>query len=86
MCVSAVFQLKVNTYIAQAPPAQIYNQQAPAGYPPEYNGPIPAGPNSFAPIAPGPGGLASAISNGLAANGFNENYSNMGQFQLLNYI
>ncbi|XP_059472413.1 zinc finger CCHC domain-containing protein 24-like [Neocloeon triangulifer] len=68
-------QLKINTYMGPPPPVPPYNNQPPPGYPQEFNGPMQAGSQSFAPIAPGPGGLASAISNGLAANGYNDNYS-----------
>lgn len=83
----ACSQLKINTYIAQAPP-QVYgnhlHQQPPPGaYATEYNvAPMQAPPANFAPIAPGPGGLASAISNGLAANGFNDSYSTIGLITL----
>ncbi|CAB3378282.1 Hypothetical predicted protein [Cloeon dipterum] len=67
--------VKINTYVTGPAAQTTYSNQPPQAYAAEYNGAIAAGSAGFAPIAPGPGGLASAISNGLAANGFNESYN-----------
>jgi hypothetical protein len=84
--------LKINTYITQGPPPQAYGNHLhqpppPGAYATEYNvAQMQAPQGNFAPIAPGPGGLASAISNGLAANGFNDSYSTIGQYALSKII
>jgi hypothetical protein len=88
-CYLACCQLKINTYITQGPPPQAYGNHLhqpppPGAYATEYNvAQMQAPQGNFAPIAPGPGGLASAISNGLAANGFNDSYSTIGQYEIL---
>jgi hypothetical protein len=92
LCYLACLQLKINTYITQGPPPQAYGNHLhqpppPGAYATEYNvAQMQAPQGNFAPIAPGPGGLASAISNGLAANGFNDSYSTIGQYALLKII